>query len=364
MTLSITTPSLSNRIIGDTERKRVLIVDDEDTIRMALSRFLESRGFEVDTAASANEALGLIQPGRYAVMICDIRMPGMTGLEMLPVAHERDPDLAIMMLTAVEDTSTAAESLALGAMEYLMKPIELGELQLAVERVLHRRSLAVEQRNVERIIRDEVRRQTSMLRVDQEGAIDLAIEVLALVVTRFEDKDPWFRGMSARVASLAHAVAHVVGLDAAECEHVRNAGRLHDIGRIALPEAILSKSGPLTAAEFGQVQEHVEASIEILAPLASATGLLAAVRDHHEHWNGTGYPRGLAGEQISIGGRILCAADAFVALTSRRPYRAAMADTDAITYLATQAGTFLDPAIYEALRHAVSHRRHLGLTAT
>src|SRR5690606_1817453 len=97
--------------------------------------------------------------------------------------------------------------------------------------------------------------------------------------------------------------------------------------------------------------------------LASATELMAAVRDHHEHWNGTGYPRGLSGEGISSGGGILCAADAFVALTSRRPYRAAMAETDAVNYLATQAGTFLDPAIYEALRHALSQRRRLGLTA-
>lgn len=355
--------ALTNRVIGDPERKRVLIVDDEETIRLALGRFLRSRGYDVDTAASAAEALEQIGPGHYAVMICDIRMPGMTGLELLPLVRERDPDMAIMMLTAVDDTSTAAESLALGAMEYLMKPIELGELQLAVERVLHRRHLVVEQRNVERIIRDEVRRQTTLIRDDRHESMDLATEALASVVDRFEAKDSCFHGMSARVAALATAIAEVLDLGEEQRDAVRRAGRLHDIGRIALQEAIVTKAGPLSATEFEHVKLHVGAGLEILAPLAHDADFIAAVADHHEHWNGTGYPRGLAGSDIAIGGRILCAADAFVALTSRRPYRAAMTEGDALAYLATQSGSFLDPTVYDALRHAIARRQLLGLTA-
>jgi response regulator RpfG family c-di-GMP phosphodiesterase len=356
-------PGLSNRLIGDQERKRILLVDDEETIRRALGRFLVSRGYDVDTAGSAQEALDLITPGRYAIMICDVRMPGMTGLELLPRARERDPDVGIMMLTAVNDTPTAAESLSLGAMEYLMKPIELGELQLAVERVLHRRNLALEHRNVERIIQDEVDRRTVALRRDRYETFRVSAEALAVAVARFEARDPNYAGMSARVATLASSIAEALHLAPGLREAITLAGRLHDVGRIALPDSILTKAGSLTPAEFDRMQDHVQASLEILAPLSPPPDVADAVRDHHEHWNGTGYPRGIAGNAISIGGRILCTADVFVALTSPRLYRGAMSESDALSYLTTQSGTLLDPAVFAALRDVVTNQRVLGLTA-
>lgn len=347
---------LSNRMIGDPERKRVLIVDDEDTIRLALARFLQTRGYDVDTASSGAAALDQVTPGHYAVMICDVRMPGMTGLELLPQVTERDPDLGIMMLTAVNDAPTAAESLSLGAMEYLMKPIELGELQLAVERVLHRRNFALERRNVERIIRDEVDRRTVTLRQDRQMALEAAFQPVILAVVAFETKDPYFVGMSDRVAALAYEIAANVGLAAERCERIALAGRIHDVGRLALRDAILGKAGPLTADEFEHIKEHVPRSLEILAPLPQHSDVLDAVADHHEHWNGTGYPRGVSGKAISIGGRILCAADAFVALTSMRPHRGALSPDETVAYLTTQAGTLLDPDVFESLSAVVTGR--------
>lgn len=353
---------LSNRVIGDPERKCILLVDDEETIRHALGRFLRSRGYDVEAVGSGEAALELVTPGRFAVAICDVRMPGMTGTELLPKIRQRDPDVGIMMLTAVNDTPTAAESLALGAMEYLMKPIELGELQLAVERVLHRRNLALEQRNVERIIRDEVERQTVAMRRDGNDSFRVAAAALSIVVTRFEARDPCFQGMSARVAILAPALAEALGCAESLRESITLAARLHDIGRIALPEGILSKVGPLSIAEFAEVQEHVELGLEMLAPASPPADVESAVRDHHEHWNGTGYPRRLGGNEISVGGRILCAADAYIALTSPRPYRGALSEGDALSYLSGQAGTLLDPAVYDALHHIVTSRRVHGLT--
>lgn len=354
--------ALSNRIIGDPERKCILLVDDEETIRHALGRFLRSRGYDVEAVGSGDAALELVTPGKFAVAICDVRMPGMTGIELLPRIRQRDPDVGIMMLTAVNDTPTAAESLSLGAMEYLMKPIELGELQLAVERVLHRRNLALEQRNVERIIRDEVERQTVAMRRDGYDSFHVAAAALSIVVARFEARDPCFQGMSARVAILAPAIAGALDCPEAFRESITVAARLHDIGRLALPEGILSKVGPLSIAEFAQVQEHVEIGLEMLAPAAPPADVESAVRDHHEHWNGTGYPRRLGGSEISLGGRILCAADAYIALTSPRPYRGALTESDALSYLAGQSGTLLDPAVYDALHHLVTNRRVLGLT--
>jgi putative two-component system response regulator len=350
-------------MMGDSDRKRVLIVDDEETIRLALARFLRSRGYDVDTAPSAAAAMEQLEPGRYAIMICDIRMPQMTGLELLPLAHQRDPDLGIMMLTAVSEASTAAESLSLGAMEYLMKPIELGELQLAVERVLHRRSLSLEQRNVERIIRDEVDRHTSLLRRERQSTLELAVEPLVRAVAAFEARDPWFSGMSGRVASLARDIAVALSLPPDTCDGIALAGRLHDVGRVSLAEAVVTKPAPLTPAEFEHVKTHVHASLAIVAPLTQLPEVVEAVRDHHEHWDGGGYPRGSAGTAIAMGGRILCAADAFVALTSARPYRPAMTPAETLAYLDARSGTLLDPAVFAALRGEVSARRNPGLTA-
>lgn len=353
---------LSNHLLGDAERKRVLVVDDEESIRMALGRFLRSRGYDVDAAASAEEALQQVERGRYAIMICDIRMSGMSGLDLLPRIREVDPDLGIMMLSAVNETPIAAEALSLGAMEYLMKPIELGELQLAVERVLHRRNLSLEQRNVARIIEDEVTRKTQSLRRERNDAVHAALEGIATATSMFEARGPWFAGMSSRVGTLAFAMAQSLGLEESVAHEIALAGRVHDIGRVAVPEAILAKSAPLTHEEFARIQGHVPAGLEILAPFATAKTVYEGVRDHHEHWDGTGYPAGRSGAAISVAGRILCAADAFVALSSPRPYRPPLTQEEALNYLASQAGTMLDPAIYDALRRVVVERRLLGLT--
>jgi response regulator RpfG family c-di-GMP phosphodiesterase len=354
---------LSNLIIGDLPRARVLLVDDEETIRLAFSRFLRSRGYEVETAATGAEALERLAQARFGLMICDIRMPGMTGIELIPRARSLDPDLSIMMLTAVNDPLTADEAHALGAMEYLTKPIGLPEFEQAVQRVLHRHSLEVEHRNVERLLHDEVARRTAFLEHEKEESAQQAVQALAEVVHAFEAKDPYFVGQSFRVTALADAMSEVLAVTPEQRTHVVTAARLHDVGRVALRESVLTKPGPLTPDEFEHVKDHVRLGVEMLSPLAFASDALDYVRDHHEHWDGSGYPRGTSGRQISVGGRILCAADAFVALTSRRAYRDAMASDDAVRHLAEHAGTLLDPGAFQALRLVVTERRVLGLTA-
>jgi len=148
---------------GDEWVKRMLVVDDEETIRLALGKFLKTRGYDVHTAESGPAALEHLERNRFVLMLCDVRMPGMSGVEVVPKALEIDPDLAIMMLTAVNDAPTATEALSRGAYDYLMKPIELVDLQQAVERALHKRDLAIEQRKVERLIREEVALRTAEL---------------------------------------------------------------------------------------------------------------------------------------------------------------------------------------------------------
>jgi cyclic di-GMP phosphodiesterase len=339
--------------------RRVLVVDDEESIRRAIGKFLRARGFEVVTAESGDEALQQLAQQGFVLMLCDVRMPGLSGVEVVPRALQLDSELAIMMLTAVNDAPTATESLSGGAMDYLMKPVELTDLEVAIERALHKRALLIEQRRVERMIREEVAQRTEELEREKEALRELTVRVAETLINAMEVKDVYLRGHSQRVAELAASIADELGMSPDAVEHVRLAGRLHDVGKIGTREAVLNKPGKLTPEEFEHVKEHVRIGMEILAPLKHIGEALEFVRDHHEHWDGSGYPRGLKGAEISIGGRILAAADAFDALTSQRAYREPMDPQHTIDFLKDHVGRLLDPDIYSAMRRVVSRRRTL-----
>ncbi|MCW2921082.1 MAG: two-component response regulator [Thermoleophilia bacterium] len=335
--------------LADDALRRILVVDDESTIRIALSRFLRTRGFEVETADSGDAALQALRASRFSVMVCDLRMPGVSGLTVVPRALEIDHDLGIIMLTAVNDATSATDALSSGAFDYLTKPVELMDLQAAVERALVRRLRAMERRAVDRLIREEVAARTVALEREKTALRDLTVSIAETLINAMEAKDVYLRGHSHRVAEVGAAIALELGLPGAEVEHVRLAGRLHDVGKIGIREAVLNKSGPLTDEEFAHVKDHVRIGIDILAPLQHLGSALEYVQDHHEHWDGRGYPRGIAGEAITLGGRILTAADAFDALTSKRAYRDPMTPAATLDYLRTQTGRLLDPRAYDAL---------------
>ncbi len=339
--------------MGSATISRVLVVDDEEPIRLAISRFLRTCGFQVDTAGSGGDAIELLERERFMLMLCDIRMPGMTGLTLLDHATANDADLAVVMLTAVNDATTATDALAKGAYDYLVKPVELPDLRDAVERALHRRTLRLEQRRVEQLIRDEVALRTAELEREQDALRSMTVNIAETLINAMEAKSIYLRGHSQRVAELAVSIADTLALDADTIEAVRLAGRLHDVGKIGIREDVLDKPGRLTPEEFDHVKDHVRIGMEILAPLKHLGVVLDYIRDHHEHYDGSGYPNGVAGEKISLGGRILAAADAFDALTSKRAYRDPMTPRDTIDYLGEQTGTLLDARVYDALREVV-----------
>ena len=355
----VTRMTRSLKALGDAGVKRVLVIDDEEAIRVALAKFLRSRGFEVQTAESSEVALDMLGRERFHAALCDVRMPGISGLDMVPRAMSIDPDLAILMLTAVNDAPTATEALLLGAVDYLMKPIELADLEQVIERALHKRDLGIEQRKVDTMIREEVAQRTLDLERERAALRQLSVAVIDSLIAVQEAKDVYLRGHAHRVADIAAGMADFLGLHDEVVEMVRVAGRLHDVGMIGIQEEVLHTPGPLTGEEFDHVKEHVRIGVEVLAPLEHLGVALEFVRDHHEHWDGGGYPRGLKGEDIAIGGRILAAADAFDALTSRRPYRESVTPNEAVSYLEAHAGTLLDPRVYEALRAIVSRRKSL-----
>ena len=335
---------------------RILIVDDEETIRLALRKFLRSRGYEVEIAGSGEQAMQSLNNGSFSLMLCDVRMPGMTGVQLVPLARERDQDLAIIMLTAVNDAATATEVLSAGASDYLMKPVELADLHQAVDRALLKRTELIEMRRLDMLIREEVALRTSELEAEKESLRLMSVSIAETLINAMEAKDLYLRGHSQRVAELAGQLAEELGLDPTTSEDLRVAGRLHDVGKIGIREEILNKPGRLTAEEFEHVKQHVQIGLGILAPLFHIKKPLQYVEHHHERWDGGGYPLGLAGEAIPMGARILCAADTFDALTSKRAYREPLEPLAAIEHLRIDAGKQFDPCVYDALVRVIKKR--------
>jgi putative two-component system response regulator len=360
MTLSSVVARPTTRIAArepvDRQPIPLLVCDDEDTIRLALSRFLGLRGYQVHTAASADEALAVLGRERLQCLLCDVRMPGMSGLDLVPLALQHDQDLAIIMLTAVNDATSATTALSRGAFDYLMKPVELKDLDLAVGKALERRRRQIERRQLDQLIRDEVALRTEELEREKGALRSMTVSIAETLINAMEAKDVYLRGHSQRVSDLAGALAIQLDLGDEMSDHVRIAGRLHDVGKIGIREEVLNKPGALTPLEFEHVKDHVRIGMEILAPLRHLGVALRFIQDHHEHLDGSGYPRGLAGDAISFGGRILTAADAFDALTSHRAYRQPMTADQTLDYLRTQTGRLLDPRVFDALRLIVSRR--------
>jgi response regulator RpfG family c-di-GMP phosphodiesterase len=351
---------MSDALSAPSGRKsRVLIVDDEETIRLAFARFLASRGYEVETAASGDAAIAILKPGAFVLMLCDVRMPGLSGLEVVPRALSIDPDLAILMLTAAGDAQTATAALGAGAYDYLVKPVELPDLHDALQRALHKRTLTVAQRRAELIIRQEVAARTAEVEQEKGALRALTVGVAEALINAMEAKDIYLRGHSQRVAELSASIANELGLDVDTIEAVRIAGRLADVGKIGIREAVLNKPAVLTPEEYEHVKDHVRISMEILSPLKHLGTALQFVQDHHEHFDGSGYPRGLRGAEASIGGRIIHAADSFDALTSRRAYREPMTAEETLAYLEAEMALRLDPIVFDALRRVVRRGKTL-----
>ena len=337
----------------------VLVVDDEEPIRNALKKFLAQQRFDVYAAASGEEALENLRRHKIALMLCDIRMPGTSGIDLVPQAIEIEPDLAILMLTAVNDATSAALCMQRGALDYLTKPIELADLARAVQRALKRREMLLENRELNRWLKEEVTARTAELHRERQKLERISVATLEALVNALEAKDPYMRGHSARVADLAATVAAEMGLSDEDVEDVRVAGRLHDVGKIGTREAVLNKQGPLTPEEFEHVKQHVLIGSQILAPLPHLEKAISTVRSHHERWDGTGYPDGLRREEIPIGARIVGAAEVYDALCTSRPYQDKMAPEEAVQRMADLSGTVLDPRVYDALAAVVGRRRTL-----
>jgi putative two-component system response regulator len=338
----------------------VLVVDDEEPIRNALKRYLTKQDFLVHTASSGEEALTQLRAhDDIALMLCDIRMAGMSGVDIVPQALELSPDLAILMLTAVNDATTAALCMQRGALDYLTKPVELLELGRTIQRALKRREMMIGRRELDQHIKEEVERRTQEFQRERARLERISVATLEVLINALEAKDPYLRGHSARVADLSATLAAEMSLADDEIEQIRLAGRLHDIGKIGTREDIQNKHGRLTPEEYEHIKQHVVIGSQILGPLQHLGPIIDVVRGHHERWDGSGYPDGRRGDEIPLAARIIGAAEVWDALSTSRPYQEKLTADQALRRMGELSGSVLDPAVFAALSEVVKRRRSL-----
>ena len=337
-------------------KARLLIVDDEPAVRDILSRSLQAGGYECVPAGEVAAALAELETGNIDLVLSDIMMPGRSGIDLLGEVTSRWPDVGVIMLTAVADTSTAIHAMRLGAFDYIIKPFNLEEVQLSVERALEKRNLVLSNREYQQFLEQKVEEQTAEIRETSLGAIQALAEAL-------EAKDAYTNGHTRRVTEVTAALAREKGLSEEEVAKIRLAGLLHDIGKIGVPEEILQKPSRLTADEFEQISQHSVIGERILRPLIRDREILAMVRHHHERFAGGGYPEGISGEEIPLGSRLMAVADAYDAMTSNRPYRKALSPEEARRQLLQNRGIQFDPEAVDLFIQAEEKLPYCPLSA-
>ncbi|MCF8109691.1 MAG: response regulator [Desulfohalobiaceae bacterium] len=324
----------------DTKGK-ILILDDEASVCRTLSRIVRRIGREYDVVHSAEEARELLQEESFELILSDIRLPGESGLDFVRYTVAQDPDVAIIMITGVDDPEVAEEALELGAYGYIVKPFKVSEVLINISGALRRRQLEAERRVYQNTLEQTVAERTQKFR----DALSGIIQVVARTV---EARDPYTAGHQQRVAVLAAAIAKKMNLNEDAIQGISMAGTIHDLGKIAIPSEILSKPTRLSEIEFGIIKSHPQVGCDILSGIEFPWQVDRMVLQHHEKLNGSGYPNGCSGDEILLESRILTVADVVEAMASHRPYRAALGIETALEEIAKNKGLLFDPQVVEA----------------
>jgi putative nucleotidyltransferase with HDIG domain len=330
-----------------TASPRILIVDDEVEITEILADLL-SEEYECTRAGSAEEALVRLHEGEFQLVISDITMPGMSGLDMIPHVKRLSPDTVVVMISGMQTVESAIGALRLGAFDYLMKPFDLRQVEAVVKRALEHHELVVAKQRYENHLEELVEQRTAEL--DRalnslEGAYRSTLKALTAAL---ETRDSETHGHSERVVSYSLRLGREYGLNSEEMKSLEFGSLLHDIGKIGVPDSILRKPAKLTEEEWVRMREHPLHGQQILRGIEFLQGAARVVAQHHEKWDGTGYPLGLRNEDIDICARIFAVADAFDAITSDRVYRRGKPYEAASQELDDWAGRQFDPKVVEA----------------
>jgi putative two-component system response regulator len=327
---------------------RILIVDDEAPVRRLLSRLLEGQGYECGTAGGPDQAREMLSREKFQLLLCDVRMPGQSGLELVKEVMPRYPETAVVFVSGLDDPSVARMALEQGAYGYILKPFRSNEVLIQVANALRRRQLEIAGRVHLQELERKVHERTQELQrslSDLRQAVDGVVRAMSLAI---EARDPYTAGHQRRVAELSRAIAKDLGVPAGSIEGLYMAGLIHDLGKISVPAEILSKPSRLSDVEFGLIRSHPEVGYQILRPIQFPWPVAEMVRQHHEKMDGSGYPQGLRGEDILLEARILVVADVVEAIASHRPYRPALGVDRALEEIEGKRGILYDPQVVDA----------------
>ena len=336
---------------------RILVVDDEPVIQRTLKRMLERAGHECDTAATTDEAREKLSGIAYPLILCDVNLPGESGLELIQEVLGEDRQTAVVMVSAEHDPRIAEIALEAGAYGYVIKPFEPSEILISVQNALRRRELELQAQDRSRALEELVDKRTAELQSAVErlesAEAELrksqreTIERLARAAEFRHDETGQHIG---RMARYCEALARRLGLAEEECQMIRLASPMHDVGKLCIPDHILMKPGRLTDEELTLMRDHAQLGHRLLAgsgaPLLDVAATIALT--HHERWDGTGYPAGLTGRDIPLVGRIAAVVDVFDALTSARVYKDSFSVERSLEIIRGASGTHFDPAVVSA----------------
>ena len=325
---------------------RVLVVDDDQFALRSIAKVLEGESYQVATAASGSEAIDLLKQDSFDLILADLKMPGIDGLEVLRQTREIAPQAVVLIFTGYASLESAIEALREGAYDYLVKPCSTDELRLKIEKGLERVRLAEERQRAE----EKLRRSYEKLQRALEGTVHT-------LVAAIEMRDPYTAGHQRRVTQLACAIAHEMGLPEERVEGIRMAGLIHDIGKMNIPAEILSKPGLLSDLEYSLIKNHAQVGHDVLKEMDFPWPLAQIVLQHHERMDGSGYPQGLAGEDIILEARILAVTDVVEAMASQRPYRPSVGLDKALEEISQNRSVLYDPEVVDACLKVFAEER-------
>jgi response regulator RpfG family c-di-GMP phosphodiesterase len=336
-------------------KARILIVDDEPSICALLIEGLTAEGFECRAAASGDEAIKLLERERIDALICDLRMPGISGLTLLETVRTRYPWMSFLIATGADNVRVGVDAMKQGADDYILKPFRLETVAIAVDRALEKKRLEIELEAYRERLEDMVTERTEQLRTvvaSLQQTYDTNRETYDETLKALGDalalRDTETREHTGRVAHYCLEIAKAANCTPEQLTQILRGSYLHDIGKIGIPDAILKKPGKLTPEEVAVMRTHSRVGYEFVCHIPLLTPAAEIVLAHHERFEGSGYPQGLKGNDIPLGARIVAVANAFDVMVNDQPYRRALPWSVAYDEIRRESGQQFDPKVVTA----------------